>query len=90
MKKLSLVAAVAVSALLFAFKPIAPSTWTVDKAHARLTFSITHMSVSDVEGSFKIFDATVNAPGDDFANATVDFTAPITKPATNTLKPTLF
>jgi polyisoprenoid-binding protein YceI len=75
MKKLSLVAAVAVSALLFAFKPIAPSTWTVDKAHARLTFSITHMSVSDVEGSFKIFDATVNAPGDDFANATVDFTA---------------
>jgi polyisoprenoid-binding protein YceI len=75
MKKLSLVAAVAVSALLFAFKPIAPSTWTVDKAHARLTISITHMSVSDVEGSFKIFDATVNAPGDDFANATVDFTA---------------
>ncbi len=75
MKKLSVVVAVAVSALLFSFKPIAPSTWTVDKAHARLTFTITHLSISDVEGSFKIFDATVTAPGEDFANATVDFTA---------------
>jgi len=75
MKKLALVATLAVSAALFSFKTIAPTTWTVDKNHAKLTFTITHMGVSDVEGSFKIFDATVIAPGEDFNNATVDFTA---------------
>src|SRR5476651_844595 len=75
MKKLSLLAAVAVTAVLFSFKAIAPSTWTVDKYHSKLAFTITHMGVSDVEGSFKLFDATIAAPGEDFSNAVLDFTA---------------
>ncbi|EHQ29535.1 YceI family protein [Mucilaginibacter paludis] len=75
MKKVTMIAAVSISAFLLAFKTIAPTTWTVDKAHAKLGFSITHLMVSDVEGSFKSFDATITAPGDDFNNATVDFTA---------------
>lgn len=73
MKKVLVLATVAVSALLFAFKPA--STWTVDKNHSKLAFTITHMGLSDVEGSFKLFDATITTPGEDFSNATVDFTA---------------
>jgi polyisoprenoid-binding protein YceI len=76
MRKLSLVAAVALSALSFATK--AQSTWTVDKAHSKLGFTITHMGISDVEGSFKITDATITSTGDDFNGATVDFTADAT------------
>jgi len=75
MKKLSLLAVVAVSAVLFSFKAIAPSTWTVDKNHSKLAFTITHMGISDVEGSFKSFDATITAQGEDFSNAVIDFTA---------------
>src|ERR1700748_3317851 len=75
MKKLALVATVALSALLFSFKTIAPSTWTVDKNHSKVTFTITHMGISDVEGAFKTFDATITSPGDDFSNAVIDFTA---------------
>jgi polyisoprenoid-binding protein YceI len=75
MKKVTMIAAVAISAFLLSFKAIAPTTWSVDKNHAKLTFTITHMMVSDVEGTFKNFDATITAPGNDFANATVDFTA---------------
>lgn len=70
-----MIAAVAMSAILFSFKTGTPTTWSVDKAHAKLGFSITHLSISDVEGSFKTFDATITAPGDDFANASVEFTA---------------
>jgi len=73
MKKLSLVAAVALTAL--SFTTYAQSTWSVDKAHSKLGFSITHMGVSDVEGSFKITDATITSAGDDFNGATVDLTA---------------
>ncbi|WP_448702778.1 YceI family protein [Mucilaginibacter sp. AW1-3] len=73
MKKVLVLATIAVSALLFAFKPAA--TWTIDKNHSKLAFTITHMGINDVEGSFKITDATINTPADDFSNATVDFTA---------------
>ena len=31
----------------------AQSTWTVDKAHSQVKFSITHLAVSDVDGKFK-------------------------------------
>jgi len=75
MKKITMIAAVGISALLFSFKTIAPATWSVDKAHAKLAFTVTHMGVSDVEGSFKITDATITADGDDFNNATIELTA---------------
>ncbi|MFI5158538.1 MAG: BatD family protein, partial [Sphingobacteriales bacterium] len=52
MKKLILLAAV----VLFQTAVFAQTTWKVDKAHARLQFTVTHMSVSDVDGNFKDFD----------------------------------
>jgi len=74
MKKLSLLAAVAFTAVLFSFKTIAPATWSVDKNHSKLAFTITHMGISDVEGQFKSFDATIATTGEDFSNAVLDFT----------------
>ncbi len=71
MKKLSL--AVVLAAL--SFTTFAQSTWTVDKAHSKLGFSITHMGVSDVEGSFKITEASITSTGEDFNGATVELTA---------------
>lgn len=63
------------SALLLSFKTIAPSVWTADKAHSRITFTITHNMLSDVEGSFKSFNAAIATPGDDFAGSTIVFSA---------------
>jgi polyisoprenoid-binding protein YceI len=75
MKKLTIITALSLSAFLYAFKTMAPSTWTVDKMHAKIGFSITHNMASDVEGSFKNFDATITTTGDDFTGASFDFTA---------------
>lgn len=75
MKKAALMVAVAFTAFLFSFKTVEPTTWTVDKVHSKLTFSITHMMVSDVEGAFKIFDAKITATKEDFSDASIDFTA---------------
>jgi polyisoprenoid-binding protein YceI len=52
-------------------------TWELDKAHAKLGFSITHMLVSEVEGSFKNFDIKLNAPKEDFTDAQVELSADI-------------
>jgi len=44
MKKLSIIAATGITALLLSFKPIVPATWTVDKMHARIGLSLVQYS----------------------------------------------
>jgi len=53
----------------------AQSTWTVDKSHSKVGFSVTHMVVAETEGQFKTFDITVTSPADDFNGAGVEFNA---------------
>ena len=70
MKKVTiLLTALIVSAASYA------QTWTVDKAHAKVGFTVTHLMVSDVDGNFKSFDATIASSKPDFSDATFSFTA---------------
>jgi len=71
MKKVLLLVAVA----LFSTATFAQSSWNVDKAHSHLTFTITHLAVSDVDGTFKDFDATITASKPDFSDAKFTFIA---------------
>jgi len=75
MKKATLITFLAVTAIFLSFKAPAPSTWTLDKNHAKLGFTITHIMVSEIEGSFKSFDAKITSPGEDFTDAVVEMTA---------------
>ncbi len=77
MKKLSLLALSAAVVLLSSISVYSQSTWQLDKAHARLGFSITHLMISDVEGSFKNFTASIKAPKADFSDAQVEMSADI-------------
>lgn len=67
--------------LLFAFVLIAAAAgaqgWAVDKAHAKLGFSITHLMISDVEGSFRTYEATITSAKDDFSDAVFEISADI-------------
>jgi polyisoprenoid-binding protein YceI len=51
--------------------------WSLDKTHAKLGFSITHLMVSSVEGNFKTFDAKIASSKDDFSDAVIELTADI-------------
>jgi polyisoprenoid-binding protein YceI len=51
--------------------------WTLDKAHAKLGFSITHMLVSEVEGAFKAFDIKLTSANEDFTGAEIEVTAEV-------------
>jgi len=75
MKKTTLIAVIAISAALFAFTVVAPTSWTYDKNHAKVGFSVTHLLVSDVEGYFQTSTATLTTTNDDFTDAVVDFSA---------------
>lgn len=71
MQKLSVLAAVP---LIISSSVLAQTTWTIDKAHSRVGFSVTHMVITDVEGYFKNYDAEITTEGDDFSKAKIDFT----------------
>ncbi|GAB3246951.1 YceI family protein [Larkinella harenae] len=52
-------------------------TWTIDKAHAKVGFTVTHLLVSEVDGNFKTFDAKITSSKPDFTDAVVELTADV-------------
>jgi polyisoprenoid-binding protein YceI len=76
MKKINILASTA-AALMFSFTTVAQGAYTMDKAHSSVGFTITHLSISDIDGSFKAFDAKLTSSKEDFSDATFDFTADV-------------
>jgi polyisoprenoid-binding protein YceI len=78
MKKITVLAiALLVSAASYAQK------WSVDKAHAKMTFTVTHLLMSEVDGVFKSFDASITSSKEDFSDATFELTADLKQVTTN-------
>ena len=51
------------------------NTWKNDKPHSQLAFTITHLGISDISGTFNDFDVTVNSSKPDFSDASFELTA---------------
>lgn len=64
-------------AALFSFNGSAQPNWVFDLAHSNLNFAVERLMVSDITGSFKIKEATINVTGEDFSNATANLTADV-------------
>jgi polyisoprenoid-binding protein YceI len=54
-----------------------PITWTFDKSHSKLGFSITHLMVSDVDGALREVESTITASNEDLSDAVVTVKADI-------------
>jgi polyisoprenoid-binding protein YceI len=64
--------------MLLAFQVSAQATkWTLDKSHAKVGFSVSHMLISDTEGYFRNVDASFTSSKADFSDAVIEFTAQI-------------
>jgi polyisoprenoid-binding protein YceI len=66
--------AIIVAAALTSTATSAQTKWTVDKGHSNVKFTVTHMMVSEMEGTFKVFDGTMEHTKADFSDAKVNFT----------------
>jgi len=73
-------------ALIFAINLNAQTSWKLDKAHAKMTFTVTHMGISEVDGVFKDFDASITTSKEDFSDAVFETTADLTAITTNNEK----
>jgi polyisoprenoid-binding protein YceI len=51
------------------FRSAGQTVWHLDSNHSQLGFAIALLNISDVEGNFKIKDATIHAPKADFSDA---------------------
>jgi len=89
MKKILLFSVIVSAALLTAFAPnssnssnpvypvVQAGNWTVDKAHTNVKFSVSHLVISDVDGTFKTFDGNMDASKPDFSDAKINFTVEV-------------
>lgn len=62
---------------------MATTKWVSDPSHSEVGFKVKHLMVTNVSGSFNTFSVTAETTGDDFSNATVDFSADATSISTN-------
>ncbi|HSF45437.1 MAG TPA: YceI family protein [Chitinophagaceae bacterium] len=72
MKRIYAFAIIAV-AVMSGITASAQTKWTVDKGHSNVKFAVTHMVVSEMEGTFKVFDGTMEHTKPDFSDAKINF-----------------
>jgi len=51
----------------------AQTKWTIDKTHSNVRFTVTHLVISEVEGSFKKFEGEFTSSKPDFTDASINF-----------------
>jgi polyisoprenoid-binding protein YceI len=72
MKKSTIIAALfLLSSTTFA------QTWSLDKAHSRLGFTFTHLSIAELGGTFNSFDAKFTSSKPDFTDAVIELSADV-------------
>jgi len=60
---------------LFSFVATSAGLWSLDGAHSRLGFTITHNGITQVHGNFTKFNVEVTTPNEDFNGATITMNA---------------
>ena len=50
-------------------------TWSNDDPHSQLGFTVTHLGVSDISGTFNDFDVTIQSTKPDFSDAQFELSA---------------
>lgn len=60
-----------------------PVQWVLDKAHSNVKFTVTHMLVTETEGSFRIFDGSMENTKPDLSDARIQFSVNVNSINTN-------
>jgi polyisoprenoid-binding protein YceI len=63
--------------VLFSATLVAQTTWKADPMHSKLSFSVTHLGISDIDGLFTTFDLSVTTNQADFSDAVFDLSVDV-------------
>lgn len=56
---------------------MATKTWVIDPTHSEVNFKIKHLMITNVTGSFDIFNVSAKTENEDFTKAKISFTADV-------------
>ncbi len=62
---------------LISFMNANAQTWKVDAAHTNIEFNVDYMVVSELNGTFKMFDGKAESVKPDFSDAKINFTVDV-------------
>lgn len=62
---------------------MATKNWVIDPSHSEIHFKVKHLMITNVTGSFDIFQASVQTEDEDFTRAKISFTADVDSISTN-------
>lgn len=62
-----------VSAMAISIATFAQTTWKVDPSHSSVSFSVSHLVISEVDGTFKTFNGSLITDSNGFSNAKINF-----------------
>ncbi|MBS1593724.1 MAG: YceI family protein [Bacteroidetes bacterium] len=57
--------------------------WTIDPTHSEVLFKVKHLVISNVTGSFNVFEGAAETGADDFSDAKITFSANVDSIDTN-------
>jgi polyisoprenoid-binding protein YceI len=55
----------------------AQTTWNIDPSHSNVEFTVTHLVISEVSGTFTGFEGAMVSQNDDWSDSKISFTADI-------------
>ena len=61
----------------------AQTTWVVEPVHSKVNFTVEHLVISEVDGSFKTFEGKMVASKEDFSDAKITFSVDIASISTD-------
>lgn len=73
-------------AILAAPQIMAQTTFTLDKSHSAVRFTVTHLVISTVDGTFKDFDVNFSSGKPDFSDAKLEATIRVASVSTENEK----
>lgn len=53
------------------------TSWSVDNSHSNVKFTVTHLVVSEVDGSFRTYSGNIESTKADFDGAVINFTVDV-------------
>jgi len=75
-----------IAAGLVAMAASAQTTWVVDPSHSKVNFTVEHLVISEVDGTFKSFDGKIVTSNEDFSDATINFSIDVSSVNTDNEK----
>lgn len=56
---------------------MATKNWVIDPSHSEIQFKVKHLMITNITGSFNLFEVNVQTEDEDFMKAAVSFTADV-------------